>query len=205
VGPINLTILNQGAQRGFRWACLIGFGAGFMEVVYCSIAFTGFSSFFQIAQVKTIMEALSVLFLIGLGLKFLLVSDVVASTHIAGPADKLEERIRQRFNPTSAFMTGLVRTMGNPGVLLFWIFLAAHFMAHEWVRDNLKCKIACVVGVGTGISLWFVGLSRAVSLGKGRFDEQTLLRIEHFSGLGLIALGVFDGVHLVWHLARHKV
>ena len=27
VGPINLTILNEGAQRGFLWAMLIGLGA----------------------------------------------------------------------------------------------------------------------------------------------------------------------------------
>ena len=47
VGPINLTILNEGAQRGFTWAMLIGLGASAMEVIYCAIAFTGFSSLFR--------------------------------------------------------------------------------------------------------------------------------------------------------------
>src|SRR5262245_288615 len=42
VGPINLTILNEGARRGFKVAALIGIGAVVMEVVYCAIAFTGF-------------------------------------------------------------------------------------------------------------------------------------------------------------------
>ena len=32
VGPINLTILNEGARRGFKWAMLIGLGASVMEV-----------------------------------------------------------------------------------------------------------------------------------------------------------------------------
>ncbi len=40
VGPINLTIMNEGARRGFRWAVLIGLGATAMEVIYCFIAFT---------------------------------------------------------------------------------------------------------------------------------------------------------------------
>jgi threonine/homoserine/homoserine lactone efflux protein len=203
VGPVNLTIMSEGARRGFRWACLIGLGAASMEVIYCAIAFTGFSSFFGQGEVKRVMEILTVVFLLGLGLKFLLVKDIVSSTHLAGPADRIEERISRKFNPSSAYMTGFVRTMGNPGVLLFWIFLAAHFMAHEWVRDNLRCKLACVIGVGLGIFLWFTSLSRAVSLGQGRFSEQTLLRVEHFSGLGLIALGVFDGAHLLWQFARH--
>ena len=32
-GPINLTILNEGAQRGFRWAFLIGLGAAIMDAI----------------------------------------------------------------------------------------------------------------------------------------------------------------------------
>jgi len=27
VGPVNLTIMNEGARRGFKWAGLIGLGA----------------------------------------------------------------------------------------------------------------------------------------------------------------------------------
>ena len=46
VGPINITIINEGARRGFLWACLIGLGAMAMDLVYCSIAFAGFSSVF---------------------------------------------------------------------------------------------------------------------------------------------------------------
>ena len=40
VGPINLTIMNEGARRGFKWAALIGLGAVVMEVIYCTFAFT---------------------------------------------------------------------------------------------------------------------------------------------------------------------
>jgi threonine/homoserine/homoserine lactone efflux protein len=34
VGPINLTIMNEGARRGFFWAMMIGLGATAMEVIY---------------------------------------------------------------------------------------------------------------------------------------------------------------------------
>src|SRR5215831_21089187 len=74
VGPINLTILNEGARRGFKWAALIGLGATVMEVVYCFVAFTGFASFFTRGYVKAAMELFSFVFLLFLGIKFLLTS-----------------------------------------------------------------------------------------------------------------------------------
>ena len=39
VGPVNLTIMNEGARRGFLWALMIGLGATTMEVIYCFLAF----------------------------------------------------------------------------------------------------------------------------------------------------------------------
>src|SRR5277367_6665753 len=71
VGPINLTIINEGARRGFKWALLIGLGASAMEVIYCAIAFTGFSSFFDHRTVKASMEVFTFVFLLFLGAKFL--------------------------------------------------------------------------------------------------------------------------------------
>src|SRR5580658_2604488 len=71
VGPVNLTILNEGAHRGFRWAFMIGLGAATMDCIYCAISFTGFSTFFDIKLVKAAMQLLSFLFLLYLGFKFL--------------------------------------------------------------------------------------------------------------------------------------
>ena len=102
-------------------------------------------------------------------------------------------------------MNGFVRVLGNFGVLLFWIVLAANFMAHDWVADTLIAKAACIGGVAVGTNLWFCVLSFGVSRGHGRFSENTLVRMQHISGLCLIAVGLFDGGHIVWQLARHKI
>src|SRR5206468_5595421 len=77
VGPINVTIINEGARRGFIWAFMIGLGATAMEVVYCALAFTGFASFFEKGVVKAAMELFSFVFMLFLGLKFLLAKTVV--------------------------------------------------------------------------------------------------------------------------------
>ena len=131
VGPVNLTIINGGAQRGFKWAMLIGLGAATMDVIYCTIAFTGFSSFFGIRMVKTSMEVFTFVFMLFLGIKFLSAKTVIAPTQLGATASRIEKRIDEKLHPHSAFMTGFVRVMGNLGVLLFWIVLAANFMSHD--------------------------------------------------------------------------
>ena len=59
VGPINLTIINEGARRGFFWALMIGCGSVLMESIYCAIALAGFSAFLGLEMVKSTMELLS--------------------------------------------------------------------------------------------------------------------------------------------------
>jgi len=205
VGPVNLTIMNEGARRGFVWGLLIGIGASVMEVVYCSIAFTGFSSLFESRFIKASMEVFSFVFLLFLGGKFLLAKTVAAPMHLSNAADRIEERIEEKLHPHSAFMTGFVRVMGNPGVLLFWIILAANFMSRGWVDPESESKLACIAGVALGTGLWFFGLSYGVSRGHGKFSEKTLLKMEHFSGFALLMLGLIHGGHIAWQLARHKM
>ena len=159
VGPINLTIINEGARRGFVWASLIGLGAVVMESIYCALAFTGFASFFSRGLVKATMELVSFVFMLWLGLKFLLAKSIEAT-------NRVEEKIERRLNPHTAFMIGFVRVMGNPGVLLGWIILAAWLISRGWVAPTTESKLACVAGVALGVGSWFLMLSYWVSFRK---------------------------------------
>jgi len=204
VGPINLTIVNEGARRGFFWAFMIGLGATAGEVFYCFIAFTGFASFFEKGVVKAIMELSSFVFMLFLGVKFLMVKSIEKpAVNLGARAHRFEEKIGQHFNPHSAFMTGFVRVLGNLGVLVFWIIVAAHFISREWVPADWPGKLSCVAGVALGVGGWFAGLSWLVSLGHGKFSEKTLLRMEHGSGIGMLVLAIIHGGNIVHQLAKH--
>lgn len=196
VGPVNLSIINEGARRGLMWATLIGFGAVTMEVIYCALAFTGFASLFNGRVIKAAMELASFVFMLYLGVRFLSVRSIQQPSRV-------EERIHGKLNPHSAFAIGFVRVMGNPGVFLFWIVLAANFISREWVQPTWEGKLSCVGGVALGTGLWFCGLSYGVSRGHGKFTERTLLRMEHGSGICLLALALAHGVHIVWQMAHH--
>ena len=205
VGPINLTIMNEGARRGFFWAMMIGLGATVMEVIYCFIAFTGFSSFFQRGYIKAAMELFSFVFMLFLGIKFLLAKNIKSPVPLGEMGEKFEESIEGHLHPHSAFMTGLVRVMANLGVLVFWVILAANFISREWVTPDWQGKLSCVAGVALGTGAWFIGLSWVVSLRHGKLSEKTLLRMEHFSGLGLLALGLMHGARIIWQMAHHRI
>jgi threonine/homoserine/homoserine lactone efflux protein len=205
VGPINLTILNEGAQRGFLWAMLIGLGAMTMEVIYCTISFTGFSTFFSAGMVKSLMEVFSFIFLIFLGVKFLTAKSVNMPSKLGEASKKIEARLDEKLHPHSAYMTGFLRVMANLGVFAFWLVLSANLISHDWVSaDSFAEKAACIGGVALGTTVWFAAFSFGVSRGHGRFSEHTLLRLQHFSGVCLLTLGLIHGGHIAWQLAKHN-
>ena len=113
VGPVNLAIVNEGARRGFKWAALIGGGATLMEVIYCLIAFTSFGTFFAQKYVKETMELVSFVFLLFLGIKFLLTKSVNVTVPLGAAAEKFEEKVKERLHPHSAFMTGFVLVLAG--------------------------------------------------------------------------------------------
>jgi threonine/homoserine/homoserine lactone efflux protein len=208
VGPINFTIINEGARRGFRWSLLIGLGASAMEVIYCTIAFTSFASFFSRGYVKAVMEVTSFVFLLYLGLKFLAAKSVTAvprlTSHGGRFEERIEARIETRFEPRSVFMTGFVRVLANPGVLIFWIILSANFVSREWVDAMVPgARWACIAGVAAGTSLWFVVLSWVVSIGHKKLEERTLRLMERLSGAILVGLALAHGADIAWQIIRH--
>jgi len=195
VGPINISIVNEGARRGFGWAFLIGLGATIMEVIYCAIAFAGFTPLFDSRVVKATMELVSFMLMLFLGVKYLFAHSLPATTRSV-------ESFEHRLHPHTAFWTGFVRCLGNPGVLLFWITISATFISHDWMEDTWPSKRACLLGVTLGCFSWFTLLSFLVSRGHGRFSTTTLLRMSQFSGASLLIVSLVMGGRLVKLLAH---
>jgi hypothetical protein len=140
-------------------------------------------------------------FMLFIGIKFLLAKSVeTRPVRLGAAADRIEARLEERLHPHSAFMTGLVRVMGNLGVLVFWVFLALFFGSHDLVTPDWPGKLACVAGVAVGTGGWFLGLSWVVSLGHGRWSEKTMLRVEHYSGALLLILSLVQGGIIIWQL-----
>jgi threonine/homoserine/homoserine lactone efflux protein len=211
-GPINLTVLNEGARRGFKWGFFIGLGAACMDVVYTSISFTGVSQMVDHGIAQTMMRVMGFVFLLFLGSKFLSADPIEHPSRINLAIEKLEERIEQKVHPRSAFATGFVRVAGNLGVLVAWVAVSAtllstkaFFSNGEWVDDTIGAKVACVAGVFTGTVLWFLFWSFLVSRRRGKLSAKSLLRLQRGSGVCLILTAIYEGLRIAWHLAQHRI
>jgi len=195
VGPINVTILNEGAKHGFLKGWLIGLGACLMEMIYCGASVAGFGSLFDSRLMRASMELASFLLLAVMGFKYLRVQAIA-------PASKSERMIEEKLHPHTAFMVGFVRVLGNPAVLFFWITLTAAFLSNQWVDNNLLSKSAFVGGVGCGTVCWFTLLSYGVARKRGQFSASTLLKISRASGALLLIGAGFIAVRLIKAIAR---
>lgn len=199
VGPVNVTIINEGARVGFRHAFFIGLGAVIMEMIYSSIAFAGFAQLFTTPVLRATMELVSFVVVTAMGIRYLLTREMPAK-----PPHALEV-VERRLHPHTAFMVGFVRVLGNPATLLFWIAFAAASVSHEWVDEDWWSKAAAVTGIGMGAMSWFAKVGYAVSLGHGKFSPRVLLRTAHVSGALLLCAGLFMGGRLVIALAKHRI
>ncbi len=200
VGPINMTILNEGARRGFRWAALIAAGATVMEVIYCGLAFTSFASMLRGGVVQVAMEIFGFAFMLFLGVRFVIAKTVTVVERIE---QDIEQRIEQKLHPHSAFMTGFVRTLGNLGIPILWIFLNTTFISRDWVAPSLEGKVFYLTGVGGGVAAWLLGLAWAISLRHKKISEQSMLRMERISGVVLIAFALAQGIYLAYKFSKH--
>lgn len=199
-GPINITVVNESAQRGFLRGLLIALGATSMEILYCAAAFAGFAELFQRPLVRAVMELSSFLLVLWLGIKYLRAGHLDVGRRI----EQLEHLVEEKLHPHTAFWTGFVRVLANPGVLLLWIGITGSLVAHQVLRANLPCKLMFCSGVAVAGATWFTGLSWMVSRGHGRFSEPVLRRISQASGLLLLVTAVLIAGRLIHALAQNR-
>lgn len=189
VGPINVTIIHEGAERGFRWSLFTGAGAVLMESVYCAIGFAGFSDLFTTQLAKAGFQLTSFCLMAFLGVKYMFAAELKSESRSA-------QKIVATLHPHTAFWTGFIRTLGNPGVLLMWIALAATFTAHEWVGPTYAAKGMCVLGMMTGGMTWFTALAYLISISHRHISDTGMLWISRVAGAGLLGTAIVIGFKL---------
>ncbi|MCW5556602.1 MAG: LysE family transporter [Verrucomicrobiae bacterium] len=199
-GPINITVVNESAQRGFLRGLMIALGATTMEILYCAAAFAGFAELFEEPIVRAGMELVSFLLVLWLGVKYLRAGHLEVSPGI----ERLEHLVEEKLHPHTAFWTGFVRVLANPGVLLLWIGITGSLVAHQVFQPTPLGKLLFCAGVATAGCSWFAGLSWGVSRGHGRFSAPTLRRISQVSGLLLLITAVLIAGRLILALARTR-
>jgi hypothetical protein len=107
VGPINLTIFNEGARRGFALGAVDRPGRGGDGHDLLRHFLHGHGAFFDHGFVQAFMQVMSFVFLLFLGCKFLMAQSVKVATKLDSASEKLEARIGR----------GFIRTRPSPPAL----------------------------------------------------------------------------------------
>lgn len=170
-------------------------GAVLMETLYCVAAFAGFAQLFQIQLVRAAMELFSFVLVLWLAIKYL------RAGHIPGE-ERVEEFVERKLHPHTAFWTGFVRVLGNPGVLLLWIGITGSLLAHGALEATWDSKGFFCAGVAVSGFLWFAGVSWGVSRGHGKFSAIALRRLSQASGVLLLITAVVIAGRIVSLLAK---
>ena len=186
VGPMSVLCIQRTLQKGFLYGLVSGFGIATADGLYGSIAGFGLSviTTFLVHQ-QLWIRAIGGLFLIYLGVRTLV-------TKPAEQAATSADTTIKTMNFASAYASTLLLTLTNPLTILSFIAIFAG-LGVGTEKNNFFTALLVVCGVFLGSLLWWLILTRGVSLLRNKFTSRWLLWLNRLSGcvitiFGLLAL-----------------
>jgi threonine/homoserine/homoserine lactone efflux protein len=179
VGPIGLLCIQRTLHKGFLYGLVTGLGAATADAMYGSIAAFGLTiiTAFLVSEQGWI-HLIGGLFLVYLGVR----------TIFTRPAERAAKAEANNF--LGAYASTLLLTLANPQTILSFAAIFAG-LGVGGGRSSMLSATLVVAGVFLGSALWWVLLTRGVSLLRGKFTPQWFLWVNRISGSVIVLFGVF--------------
>lgn len=181
MGPIGLLCIRRTLADGRATGFAAGLGAATADALYGSLAAFGLTALATLLiESATPLRLAGGLFLLYLGLK----------TLFSRPADEAAAGDHRR-GLAGAYVATLFLTLTNPMTVLAFTGIFAGLGAETLtLSGGPGPAVVMVAGVFTGSALWWLLLSGAVSMLRGRFTPVWLLWVNRLSGLLLLAFAL---------------
>jgi L-lysine exporter family protein LysE/ArgO len=187
IGPTNIEMIRRGLKGGF-WSCVL-FAAGVEValVAYLVAIFGGLSFLTEVELFNIILSAFGILVLFYMG--YVNIKDAFErhslNTDTKGQDDK-------------HFVSGILLTITNPAVLLFWSgIIGANVAARDFSLHN---TLMISGGILIGVTIWFLALSALLHGGRRYITPRVFGYISAIAGLVLIGFGLSFGYRIVLRL-----
>ena len=183
IGPTNVELVRRGMKGGF-WACIL-FAAG-VEIAlltYLFAVFAGLSFLTEIGAVNVLLSLFGVAVLFFLGY-----------TSIKDYFDRDTLDLKSSADDRH-LLSGIVLTLSNPAVLLFWSGIIGANLATK--ESNITNNVLISSGILIGVSVWFVGLSALLYAGRRYVTPRVFRYVSGNAGIVLIGFGLSFGYRLV--------
>lgn len=188
VGPMSILCIQRTVHRGFLYGLVSGLGVATADGLYGCIAGFGLTviATFLVNQQGWI-RGLGGLFLIYLGCRTLLTRPAERAVAVA-----------KATNFIGAYASTFLLTLTNPLTILSFVAIFAGIGVGGGQNSPLAALLV-VFGVFLGSAIWWLLLTGAISLLRGKFTYQWLLWINRLSGcvitlFGLLALLSLTGI-----------
>lgn len=187
IGPTNIEMIRRGLKGGF-WSCVL-FAAGVEValVAYLVAIFGGLSFLTEVELFNIILSAFGILVLFYMG--YVNIKDFFERHNL---------NIDTREQDDKHFVSGILLTVTNPAVLLFWSgIIGANVAARDFSLHN---SLMISGGILIGVTIWFLALSALLHGGRKYITPRVFGYVSVIAGLVLIGFGLSFGYRIVLKL-----
>ena len=181
VGPIGILCIRRALAQGRAAGFVSGLGAATADAVYGAVAAFGLTFISDFLKRQEFwLGLLGGLFLCYLGVR----------TFLAAPANAGPPVAQRGTRLLAGYLSTLLLTLANPATIFSFMALFAGFGVGR--SSSYAAASAMVLGVFLGSAAWWLLLSNGVALARSKFTPAWMQRVNRFSGVLLLAFGVFS-------------
>lgn len=192
-GPLNVTCLRKGLQGQRREAYRVALGGAAVDIFVCLLIGLGLGWILEKVVTNPWVRAVLALFLVGYGLKILLVDrkrDDDAPGGVFLPAPRSEQALSTGRFHVRAVLTGLLQGAANPALFVNWTILISFLVGHRLFVPSVTSAVGFALGVGVGVFAWFTVLIELVDHWKQKAGAW-VSRSTVLAGVLLVGFGLF--------------
>jgi threonine/homoserine/homoserine lactone efflux protein len=194
IGPVNLTVINTALRKGFLSAFLVGCGAVCADLVYVALALAGHATLPRDPRVLTVLRAVAVVVVGGLGIRNLLLK----TEKFEAKSEAAAERVDERWHHPRSFLLGFLLPITNLGLLVLWATIVTALDARELVdMERRASRWFCAAGVGVGALAWFFLAAWVVSRAHKRITPEALAWLARGCGVVFLIFAALLVVNLI--------
>jgi threonine/homoserine/homoserine lactone efflux protein len=187
IGPTNIEMIRRGLKNGFLACVLFATGVEIALIIYLTTIFAGLSFLTQLELFNIVLSALGVIVLFYLG-----------QVSIRDFFNRSSLSLHEEGEDKKHFVSGIVLTITNPAVLLFWSGIIGVNMAAK--ESSVAEGLLVSIGILIGVTLWFLFLSTIIHGGRKYITSKVFGFISGMAGLVLIGFGVVFGYRVLLKL-----
>lgn len=186
IGPVNAAQLDKGIRKGFLHAWIFGLGAVAADAIYMMVVYLGVVRFLDTPFMQTFLWLFGCFVLTYTGIESLLNAGQIET-----------DGKRSDDSHFKSFLSGFFMSISNPLTILFWLGIYGSVLAKTASSYGTSQLVLYSTAILIGILMWDITMATVASGFRRMLTAKLLTVISLFSGLSLIAFGVYFGFQAI--------